>query len=271
MFFKKILLLLTLVPVAFFASEPVEKSVPKKVVSYFDYQKSPHISDEVWERVKPYFLPFGLPARQKLDEIFKKKGVLTNRVTVQKAGFPKSKQRTYSHCTVSAHPYLPGYIVKMYTEEVSDVVDYEQWIGRIEGARSIQQTIDNKGYGRMFKVPRKWIYPLPASSVEAPNGKNFVLIAEDMRIYSNERNKAKWKSKLMDKKRVEAMFIIMKENGLADSIYPFNIPFCKDGTQAFIDTEYHHCWPIHYERMYPYFSPKAAEYWQQLVVNGSLN
>jgi hypothetical protein len=265
MFLKKIFILLAFLPLALWAKDG---GISKSSRYVYDYQRSPQVSEEVWQMVRPYLLPSNLPVKKKLDEIFKRRRVLANQESVRKAGFPKSAQRQYSRCTVSAHPYLEGFIIKMFTDDVLDVCDYQQWIHRIEGAKSIQATIDKKGYGHLFKVPKKWIYPLPASPAPGEHGKNFILVAEDMKIYKHEKNTSRWKSDLMNKERANAMYVIMNENGLADSIYPFNIPFCKDGKQAFIDTEYHHRWPIHYEIMFSFFSQKMSQYWQKLVIQG---
>jgi hypothetical protein len=155
----------------------------------------------------------------------------------------------------------------MYTDDVPDVVDYEQWVWRIEGARQIQASIHRHGYEAFFKVPKKWIYPLPLIPPArlGTEGKKFILIVEDMGIYRSEKNRDKWKGEQMHKKRMEALFVIMQENGLSDSIYAFNIPFCKDGKQAFIDTEHHHKWPIHFDKLTSAFAPKMAEHWKFLI------
>lgn len=271
MFCKKVLVSLTLIPLTVWSQNTLDSEhveADKRITSnLYVYKRPAEVSEEVWEMVQPYLLPSNHPIKKKLDRIFKKSRVTANAKSIRKAGFPKYSRRQFSRCTVSPHPDLRGYIVKMYTDDMPEVSDHYQWIRRIEGAKCIQATIDRCGYRRMFKVPKKWIYPLPASPKSSTsNGKNFVLIAEDMNIYSSQRNKDKWKSDWMGKQRADAMYIIMAENGLSDCIYPFNIPFCKDRKQAFIDTEHHHRWPVHFSNLNSYFTIKMAEYWQKLVV-----
>ncbi|MCE5315865.1 MAG: hypothetical protein LLG04_00700, partial [Parachlamydia sp.] len=230
-----------------------------------DYPHNPYVTDAVWETVKPYFLPYDHPIRPKLDRLFARRPTINER-TVKKAGFNSPKKRPQSHMVISTHKAIPGYWFKMFTDDQKGVVDYTHMIHRIKGARSIQRTIERRGYEHLFKVPKKWIYPLPAEpSPPTPNRMNFVLIAEDMKTLSRKSNNHKWKSSAMTKERATALYIVMKVNGLRDSIYPFNIPFSRDGKMAFIDTEYHHAGPVHFDRMLHYMPHRLRNFWQYLT------
>lgn len=234
----------------------------------YDYVKSPYVTHEIWERVKPYLLPSNHPVKARLDKLFSKSRITLNQDTVAAAGFDRSTVRTYSHNIVSKHPALKGYLVKFFTDE-QDLEDYTPLICRIEGANCVKAIIEERGYQKMFKVPNKWIYPLPEEP-SPPAGyyrKNFILVVEDMYIYRKSKNTRRWKEN-MTPRRADAMYVILQLAGLNDSIYPFNLPFCEDGKQAFIDTEHHHTWPVHFDLMLPYFSSEMEQYWRIVVGQG---
>lgn len=242
------------------------KSNGKKLVPRYDYARNPYISDEVWEKVKPYLLPSNHPLKPRLDKIFRKQRVTSNLASMKKAGFSRVMRRNYSFTVVSPHPALPGYFIKMYTDEEPHVLDYEKWIHRIEGAKAIRRFINLNNLQKVFKVPNKWIYPLPPEPLP-PEGsfrKNFILVAEDMQIYRRYDNDSRWK-KYMSKERMKDYYKIVHTLGLKDNVLPFNCPFCLDGRQAFIDTEYHHEWPIGWERLMPYLADSVSAYFRDHI------
>jgi hypothetical protein len=234
----------------------------------YEYEKSPYVSADVWDCVKPYLLPSNHPVRARLDKIFSSSRVTLNQDTVLAAGFERATIRAYSHNIVSKHPDLQGYLVKFFTDE-QDLQDFPPLIWRIEGANAVRNEIKARGYEKMFSVPKKWIYPLPAEPSPPPEcyRKNFILVVEDMHIYRKNKNYRRWKEN-MTPKRADAMFVLLQVVGLYDSIYPFNLPFCEDGRQSFIDTEHHHKWPIRFDLMLPYFSPQMEHYWRIIVGQG---
>ncbi len=228
----------------------------------YDYVCPADLSTEIWEKVKPYFLPSNHLLKPKLDRIFSKNHVTSTSRTLRKAGFLRPTPRPFSGAVVSKHPKLKGYYVKMYTDaNPSPLPDWQQWLNRLEGAKAIKEAIKKHGYHSLFKVPKKWIYPLPAQF----NRQHFILIAEELPVLTIDKNNYQWKSSAMTKKRAAALFTIILENGLIDSIYPFNIPFCSNGKQAFIDTEHHHKAPIHFDQTLKYFSSSLATYWLELM------
>ncbi len=245
--------------------------IPKKnKAPVYNYERNPHVPPDVWARVSPYFLPSNHPIKEKLDQIFSEFRVSLNKEMMRIAGFEQPEHRQFSGAIVSQHPLLRGYYVKVYTDDREGVNEWHQWLIRIEGANNIQATIDKYKLNKLFKVPKKWIYPLPAEPSPPRDylRKNFILVVENMRTLTYEDNFVKWRSRSMTQDRANALFLIMKENGLNDCIHPFNVPFCRDGKQAFVDTENHHKWPIHFEIMLDYFSPQIADHWRRLIVNG---
>jgi hypothetical protein len=230
-----------------------------------EYPYNPSVSEGEWNHLKQFFLPPDHPIKSKLDKIFSASRVTLNEETVLQAGFPKNTIRSTSKIVVSSHPKLKGYLVKFYLDE-QDISDYVWMVRRLEGARSIREAIKAHGYEKMLSVPNKWIYPLPLEPSPPPGShrKNFILVVEDMHIYKGKTNKKLWVKKI-DHERAEALYTLLQEVGLSDSIYRFNVPFCKDGRQSFIDTEYHHHWPVAVDRMLPFFSSAVQEHWFYLM------
>lgn len=239
-----------------------------------EWVKSPHVTPDVWERVKPYLLPENSPVKPKLDRIFTKTRVTLTSETFKKAGFKRNRIGRFSRIMASAHPDLQGYFVKVFADtELYIPCDWAKWIHRIEGAKSLQRFINKRKYGHTFKVPKKWIYPLPADPSPPRSDKylrkNFILIAEDMQIYDFEKNNKYYKKK-MTKEILDLIYIALQEEGLWDSVYSFNIPFCKNdkGKLAFIDTEYHHKWPVPFSKFTKWFSKDMGKYWEKLIRDG---
>ncbi len=243
-------------------SHPLSINVP---YPEYNYPANPHIPDEVWELVKPYFLPSNHPLKKQLDTIFSRERLTQNVNVLSRNGFDRCYIRSFSHLVVTKHPMLRGYWLKLFTDE-QDITDYPILIHRIKGAHAIREAIDQHGYNNFFSVPNKWLYPLPPEP-SPPSGhyrKNFILIAEDMNIYKKKDNYKKWHSKISPP-RALAIYTLLQELGLNDCIYPFNLPFCENGKQAFIDTEHHHNWPVRFHSMTQHL-PKALEnYWYEII------
>jgi hypothetical protein len=234
--------------------------------SFYPYQ--PQVSQEVWEQLKPYFLPIHHPLKPKLDQIFHSSRVTLSKKTFQKAGFGTPKSRKSTNIYVGRHLKLPGVILKVYLDEQVPFPEWPNWMERILGAESIRKWIDHHGYGAYFKVPRKWIYPLPIkpSPPFSPSyfRRHFILVVEDMRILNPCENLKAYR-KQMTRERLFAFYQILTELGLIDSVYPDNVPFTRDGRMAFIDTEHHHKGPIQYSKLTRFLDPSLQAYWQQLV------
>ncbi len=238
----------------------------------YDYKRPAHIDPKIWQTVKPFFLPIDHPIQSQLNKLFKARRVTLNESSLEKAHFKNTKPTKYSHIYASPHSKIKGYFFKMYTDEQHlEVPDYHLWIRRIEGAKSLKRAIENHGFQDYFVVPEKWLYPLP--EYPAPpldyERKNFILIAEEIPIYHGGANTSLWKSHFVTPKLLDALFILIRDEGLSDSVFPFNIPFSKvDMRIAFIDTEHHHEGHNRYHHLTPFLSKEMQLYWQKLISQG---
>lgn len=231
-----------------------------------DYVRPDHVSPEVWALLEPYFLPPAHPLRSKLDKIFEKERVNANLSSLTRAGFVNVKEGPYSHMVITKHPKLKDVYVKLMVDS-SPYTDWKQIKKRVEGAISAKKTITELGYEHLFKVPQKWVYPIPPSCVPAPdaeNPKNFVLIAEDMNVCPRTKNYNRWKYSAT-RELLVALHQVLQIEGLVDSAVAFNIPFSYDGKVALIDLEHHHHWPVPFYKLERYLRPDLQDFWRDLT------
>lgn len=247
------------------------KENPYKGISLANggYERPQDIDEAVWEQLIPYFLEYDTKERAALDSIFKKGRVLSSPEAMRKAGFllisPKSK------IIVARHYKMRNYLIKAYLDR-QDVAEWVWWKRRIDGIRLITQSIEKHHYADIVKVPRKWIYPLPADCQGPKEGhfkRNFILIVEDMSVLDQVKNRKAYKSKLT-RRHADALYTILSENHLIDSVYADNVPFCEDGKLAFIDTEHANDFsrPVPYETFGHIFNGQLRAYWQSLINRG---
>jgi hypothetical protein len=230
--------------------------------------KSKYISDQDWEKAKPYLMPDNHPMKGRMDRIFKER-VTKNAVSMKSAGFHQPEPRGLHRPVVSRHSVLPGYLVKLFLDNQKGMNDVHRLTRRAIGAESIAEAIKRLGYRDIFKVPKKWIYVLPDEPApkNAADRKCFVLLVQDMNILPSRSNRRKWKSSEVNQQTLEALFTIFEDQGLADSVFAFNVPFDKDGYIAIIDTEVHHHWPVPYEKFLKWLNPSNQNYWKSLIKN----
>lgn len=240
-----------------------------KTIDKIYYVKDPAINQDVWNTVSPYLLPENHPIKSKLDRIFSSSRVTLDSESVRKAGFDNFKPGRFSHAVVSKHSKLKGYLVKMFLDNEGGIIDWQRFLIRVTGSIAVRESINSHGYQHFMKVPNKWIYPLPSSPLPPPDysRKYFILVVEDMNILSSAKNKKMWASR-PTKEFLNAVFTVLQEVGLSDSIYPFNMPYSNDKKIAYIDLEYHHSWPIHFGLLLKYLSQEMQEYWKTLMTNG---
>lgn len=232
--------------------------------------KRNQISEKTWDLVTPYLLPEDHPIKPTLDKIFSESRANVNLKSLRKAGFLNPKIRKFSHLVVTAHPDLPGYIFKIYLDGqryFKDRKEYDHWINRIKGAKAIQTLLDLHQWNGLCKVPKKWMYALPEEPAPPRDlkAKNFILVEEDMGIYSAEENATAWKSDLVTKEKLDALYGILEGVGLHDCSKIHNIPFSTDGRIAFIDTESTNQWPVRYSMLNNYLSEEMLLYWKSLT------
>lgn len=225
----------------------------------------------VWDRVTPFLMPADHPAKDVLDTLFAKPDVLLSRATMQKAGFKVSKPRKRDNIFFATHKKLKGYFLKFYTDDQGALPDWYNWVQRAQGAVAIRQAIERHGYQKIFSVPRKWIYPIPRTALK-PEQKSFILVAEDMHLVGSATNAARWKSRgWITEDKLRALYKLLREERLIDSVYVDNIPFAKDGRIAFIDTEhFHNCERrVPYERLTPRLPANLQSFWTEMIQNGT--
>ncbi len=238
----------------------------KKIYPY----ELPAVPQNVWEVVKPYLLPDGHPAWPKLHRIFCKQRATLNHETFKKAGFKRWRPGRWSRVSASSHPDLKEYFIKAYCDcEIGIVYDWKRWIHRIGGTKAVRDCIKKYQLQSKFKVIRKWIYPLPAHPSTPHSSrylrKNFILVCENVRPLEHSKNDKRYKK--MNKEWMDALYIILQANGLYDSVFPFNVPFCKDGRMAVVDTEYWGKWPVPFDRLTRCFSKEMQNYWRKITFN----
>jgi len=191
------------------------------------------------KNVDQYLLPNDHPIKSTLDRIFSASRVLASIDAMKKAGFINPKIRARK-IIIGVHPQLKGYLLKVFLDKAK-IDELAKFTKRIEGALLIKDAIDKFGYNHMMKVPKKWIYQLPANPAARAGSKiypkKYVLVVEDMNIESDVRNRELYKTAITNT-QLDALFNILTTCGLIDSTFVPNIPFTKDGYISFIDTEF---------------------------------
>ena len=230
------------------------------------YEYNSDVQPEVWEQLEPFFLPSKHPAKAKLDKIFKRKRVVASRDSLIQAGFNINSPMHPENLLVGSHPKLKGYLIKTYIDS-QDVCEWENFSRRIRGSNAIKENIVKHNFQKYFKVPHKWIYPLPINRgyLPGPNvyRKNFILVVEDMNILSHHKNK---KAYLQIKKpMLDALYTVITEAGLIDSVFRGNVPFNAYEQMNFIDTEHFNLLPIPYHMLNRYLSPEMQTYWKSIT------
>lgn len=230
-----------------------------------------YVSEEVWNIVTPYLMPDDHPLKSKLDKLFSKNRVIQDQASMVKAGFVKKDPEPMTKVIVTRHKKMRGYIFKIYTDDhlsyYRNEPEYITWMLRARGARIMREEIKAQGWQAHFKAPKKWIYPLPPAPLALTGHlqKNFILVEEEMDILPNRKSKEKWKDGTVTKAQLERLFYLITRTGLRGGCKYDNIPICRDGRMAFIDTQNNLKWPLPYERLYPVLTPDLRACWDELV------
>lgn len=234
------------------------------------YVKPAEVSDEMWGMIQPHLFPEDNPIKTKLDKIFSKGRWTETLKKLEKGGFVYFKHSKWIKVVVAKHAKLPGYVLKLFTDDQVGIDELDRFLHRIWGAELVRKLIDIHNYNDLCKVPHKWLYPLPdAPPAEGLQRKHFVLVIEDMNLVSFDANRSHWASSKITHEQLDAVFTIMNEGGLFDSVYVDNLPFSLDGRIAFSDTEHFHRWPIHFEKLTDKFSKSNQYYWNSLFNPGN--
>lgn len=233
------------------------------------YVKSPFVSDEGWNAVQPYLIPENHPIKAELDTIFSASRVTRDRESMAAAGFELTETQGL-HIVACKHKQLKGYVIKMYTDLNSIEEDWKKWVNRVEGARLIKGAIEKFGYKNIFKVAKKWIYPLPLdpSPPDGPNyhRKNFVLVVKDMKLLDHKTNHKKYRNEA-DHRLLKKIYKITELLGLSDTPRANNLAWNKEGKLVFVDTETFHKWPVNYHPLVEFLSKYNRARWKEITAD----
>jgi hypothetical protein len=246
--------------------------IRKKKQKNLRYAENPYLTKEMLDTMRPYLLPLDDPLRHTLDAVCQSSRILENKNSFRQAGFITLVHQHKSLIRVARHPLFPGYLFKLYLDsdppKIRSKSGWVRLVRRCEGAENIRQLIKKKKLVH-FTVPDKWLYPPsvsqvpPATPVESVQP--VILIVTDMDIVSPPESYEAWKTKITPSHLDELYCII--SHGFASAFLAYNIPYCKNGKFACIDTEYPKR-TLGYDRVRAYFSPEMQLYWDELVKTG---
>jgi hypothetical protein len=217
-----------------------------------------------------YVMPADHPIKPTLDALFQSTRATFNLDSLVAAGFNRTKPRKTTKLCVTKHPDIPGYVFKFFLDFQYFFYDpeYAIWVDRINTVNKIREEIIARGLQAKFKVPHKWIYVLPTTPKVAKGyaAKEYILVAEDMDLISENENEALWKSDFITEELLTDLYSLVSDLGLRSFTKPENIPFSNDGTIAFIDTQFMNC-DVEFEELTQYLSPTNQAIWKRIYKN----
>lgn len=234
---------------------------------------NPLLTKTIQQSLKPFLLPSDSSIYSAVDEIFSSSRVTFNDFTLAQAGFHIiCRKQPRSFITVASHGAVPGFLFKLYYDTElrtkNGTPGWKWFVRRCSGAELIRNVIHKKNI-KYFKVPQKYIYVLPPSTIPATMPgvmpQISVLVVEDMKLADDVLNYHAWKTFITPQILDELYIIISRANG--SSYRPDNIPYTQSGHFAFIDTEYPYQDPDFYS-IRPYLSYDMCVYWDKLVKKG---
>ena len=247
--------------------ENTEEIIPTLIPDHHALS-SKYLTKKIKNLVTDYMMPANHPIKDDLDRIFSKSRVFCDFDSMKAAGFADAKPQHNTRLIVTRHPNFPGYVFKVYLDKQSyfhKIPEYENWVKRVKGARAIEKSIQKHGYGHLFKVPKKWLYQLPdnPSPPKKYLRKLFILVEEDMDIFSREENNLLWGSDFVTTDLLDAFFKILCDVVLQDTTTG-NCNFAHDGRIAFVDTESCFKHTIKHYHIMQFLSPEMKKYWLSL-------
>lgn len=170
-------------------------------------------------------------------------------------------------CIVARHPALKGFVFKFYRNGKSKINSTGLLLARINGAEKIKNAILENQYESFFIVPKKWLWK-PPQRVKKKHMSQYLLIAEEIKILNKEKNSKAW-STIPSNEFLLALYALLNDLGLNDSVYIDNIPFTKDGKVAFVDTEHYNNWPVDFTKLLNCLAPQMQAKWQEIIQKGT--
>jgi hypothetical protein len=236
-----------------------KKIIPLLLSLFFCLSLSAVTKEEI-QNNQAYFLPLKHPLKKNLDKIFSS-NVLFDQTSFDKAGFVTLYHQP-SGMRVASHPLLPGYLIKTFLDNEQRKTGSIDWqLTRCQEAENLRHLIHSKKL-KHFSVPDKWIYLLPGQPFEDPQKQCAILVVTDMNLVSQEESISAWQTKITPSHLKELYTILSR--GLASCFLPFNIPYCKNGQFACVDTAYRP--RVHdLTRVNRYLSNEMQSYWNHLV------
>jgi hypothetical protein len=224
-----------------------------------DFQDTLAIDYRSKENLNKYWLPSDHPLKASLDVLFSQPGRAENVQSLREAGF-EIMDDIPMHPAILRHPAMRGYVFKLYLDSnkyTREGISSAEWLlRRCQGAEKIRNIIHKKGC-LYFTVPDKWLYALPFAKHHP-----LILIATDMEVLGKQASAVAWKTQITPRHLDELYYILKKGYGSIELL--FNIPFTKNGTFTFIDTEQpkRH---LHLNRVKKYLSKDMRRYWQKIL------
>lgn len=226
---------------------------------------APHNLNAIQKLAAPYLIPEDHPIKGLLDYLFSQSRATENQMAFEQAGFEIITITPLSLVIVALHPAFPGYIFKVYLDSETRIVRRNPHrnglVARCQGARRIRRVIREKKL-RYFSVPDKWLYVLPEYPLSGEqNPQPFILIETDMQIDDLDTSKKKWRR--VKSKQLDELYEILKL-GYGSVSLAQNVPSTKNGTFAFIDTEF----PkrnLQLHKIKKFLSPEMRNYWDGLI------
>lgn len=236
-------------------------------------ENNPLVNKRIKKQIAPFLLPKDFPFTPMVEHIFSSTRATFDFFTLIDAGFNILHLQPRSYIAVVSHPAVPDFLFKLYLDidlrEKHNKPGWKWFVRRCSGAQSIKKVISNKKI-KHFTVPTKYIYVLPPATIPAKTAlvdpKLAVLIVQDMHLVSDEINYLAWKNYITPEILNELFLIIAYGNG--SSYRPDNIPYTREKTFAFIDTEYPDSPQPDFISIRPYLSIDMCSYWDKLIQRG---
>lgn len=230
------------------------------------------IPEDAKRKMAPYIISETHPLYSTLDAIFKTARVTQDETVFHGSGFKTICQRPRTFVRVASHPLLDGHLVKIYLDtELRKKQGRDSWewfVKRCEGADKVRNVLVKKRV-KYFVVADKWIYPLPENPAPLVGSRYTrhlaVLLVKNMNLVDDQKNLYAWSHYITKEHLNELYDIITYAKG--SSYRPDNITYTKQGTFAFIDTEYPGRGPD-YKSIRRYLNSSMRKYWDKLVKNG---
>lgn len=242
---------------------------------YPNFDDSPYFNSLMRKAMRPHLLPLDHPAKHFLDSLFASGNIIEDDLAFASAGFNTISVNTSSFIHVARHPELPGYVFKVYLNNMLNTRNkrpvWRALTDRCEGAENISNLIKEKKL-RFFSVPKKWLYVVPTETLNRlkPGIKRQIvlLVATDMHPFSQKASLRAWHTRTT-KAHFKELYCILN-HGYASTYLSRNIPYTRSGKFTCLDTEF----PKRindFDQVGQHVTKKMYRYWQKLQKQDEAN